>query len=613
MLLVALHELLLAQARPFGSIEGAYLHGIVTAQCALVASVVAVLAALLPARASSWVAGLALAVPPLLYADSLVLMRIDRHLPAVAALLVNGHVDENRRLLEATGIDLRALAVFIVGIAAVVAAGVWLHRKLGHLGSGRVHSTRGRLVCVAAASLLATAALEAESPHVVRAATWARFERAVPQLLEALGPTRRALASVRVALRPLPAPSEVNRLLDALVMPDEPPPGDVFFFVLESLRSDAVSRATTPAMSRLRDDGLQIDAAVSGGNVTQYGWYALFTSRPALYWPSPDDTAGAIPLRIARARGWRIEALTANDPAYMRLDETIFGASHLLADAWFDASQDPVLPAERDDRVVRELSARAARPHPPTVFVVALDATHLPYTWASSFTPPIVPYAGPRHYVHVQTAMSERAAVANRYSDAVAYDDSLVARFVDGLRAAGAYDDATIVLAGDHGEEFWEHGLVSHGSEPCGIQTHVPLVIKPSRTLRATGDWSSPKPLASGMDVWPTLLDAAGVKGELGALLFGSSLLRGPVPAAPSANQRYWYRPGRFVVDDGKRKVELELRNPDEPFDFQEMDLLGFRDSDETPTDGGLTASAYVSLLRQRFGASLDRFLVVRW
>jgi len=586
----------------------------VIAQSALIVSTVALVAALVPVRASSWVAGLGLAVPPLLYADALVLIRIDRHLPAVAALLMNAHADENRQLLEATGIDLRALALFLVGIAAGVGAGVWFDRKLGDRSSDRTRPARRRLLCLAAVSLLATGALEAESPHAVSSAAWARFARSVPQLLEAAGPTRRALASIRVALRPPLAAPETSRRMDAVVTPGDPPPGDVFFFVLESLRADAVSPATTPAMWRVGDDGLRVDAAVSGGNVTQYGWYALFASRPALYWPpSPDDTGGAIALRIARARGWRIEVLTANDLSYMRLDETIFGASRALADAWFDAGRDPVSPAERDDRVVRELSARAAQPHPPAVFVVALDATHLPYTWASSFTPPFVPYAGPRHYIHVQTEASERVAVANRYRDAVAYDDSLVARFVAGLRDRGAYDDATIVLVGDHGEEFWEHGLVSHGSEPCGIQTHVPLVIKPSRALRAESDWSSPKPLASGMDVWPTLLDAAGVRGDLGALLMGSSLLRGPTSAAPSANQRYWYRPGRFVIDDGRRKVELELRNPDDPFEMQEMDVLGFRDAEDAPTDAGLTASAYVSLLRERFGPSLDRFLVVQW
>jgi membrane-anchored protein YejM (alkaline phosphatase superfamily) len=615
-LLVGVHELLLAQARPFGRAEGAYLQVLVLAQCALVASTATVVMSLVPARASSWIAGLALAAPALLYADALVLARIDRHLPSVAALLLDAHVDDNRRLLEATGVDLRALAVFVAGLVVAVLAGAWLDRRVGRLGSGRVHATRARLLAIAAASWLATAALELGSQHAVHAATWARFGRSVPQLLGALGPTPHALASVRVALRPLPDAAEADRRIAGLTVPPTPAPGDVFFFVVESLRADALSHAGAPAMTQLADDGLRIDVAVSGGNVTQYGWYALFTSRPALYWhlePSPEDAEGAIPLRIARKRGWRVEVLTANDLSYMRLAETIFGASRALADEWFDVSGEPGLPAEHDDRVVRELSARAARPHPPTVFVIALDATHLPYTWTPAFVPPFAAYAGPRHYIHVQTEPSERAAVVNRYRDAVAYDDSLVGRFADGLRASGAYDDATIVLAGDHGEEFWEHGLVSHGSEPCGVQTRVPLFIKPSRALRATGDWSSPKPLASGMDVWPTLLDAAGVTGDLAALLVGSSLLRGLVPAAPSADQRYWYRPGRFVVDDGRRKAELEMRHPDDPFREQPMDLLGFRDADDALTDGELTPSAYVSLLRERFGPSLDRFLVVRW
>lgn len=615
-LLVAVHELLLAQARPFGRLEGAYLQALVLAQCALIASTAAVVTSLVPARASSWIVGLALTVPALLYADGLVLVRIDRHLPSVAALLMNAHVDDNRRLLEATGVDLRALAWFAVGLVAIVLGGTVLDRRLGHLGSRPVHTTRVGLFSVAAVSWLATAALEAQSPHAVRAATWARFGRAIPQLFEALGPTSHALASLRVALRPLPEPAEVDRRIAALRVPPAPAPGDIFFFVVESLRADALSPVTAPAMSRIAGDGLRIDTAVSGGNVTQYGWYALFMSRPALYWhlePSPEDASGAIPLRVARERGWRIEVLTANDLSYMRLAETIFGASRVLADAWFDASGDPGLPADRDDRVMRELSARATGPHPPTVFVVALDATHLPYTWAATFAPRFVPYAGPRHYIHVQTEPSERAAVVNRYRDAVAYDDSLVGRFADELRASGAYGDATIVLAGDHGEEFWEHGLVSHGSEPCGIQTHVPLFIKPSRGLRATGDWSSPKSLASGMDVWPTLLDAAGVTGDLGALVVGRSLLRGPAMAAPSADQRYWYRPGRFVLDDGRRKVELEMSDPDHPFGEQQMDLLGFRDADDAATDADLTASAYLTLLRERFGPALDRFLVVRW
>jgi len=86
---------------------------------------------------------------------------------------------------------------------------------------------------------------------------------------------------------------------------------------------------------------------------------------------------------------------------------------------------------------------------------VSLDATHLPYLWTDDFTPPFLPYAGEGHYMRAQVDAADRLAVVNRYRDAVAFDDSLIGRFVEGLRAAGTYDDATVVVAGDHGEEFW--------------------------------------------------------------------------------------------------------------------------------------------------------------
>jgi membrane-anchored protein YejM (alkaline phosphatase superfamily) len=448
----------------------------------------------------------------------------------------------------------------------------------------------------------------------VRSASWGRFARSVPQLLGAFGPATRAWASVRASLRPAPAEDTVNDAIGRLQLPSTPAPGDVFFFVVESLRGDAVNGETAPALAALAGEGLRFDVAVSGGDVTQYGWFTLFASMPALYWEreAPGAT-GAATLRVARKRGWRVEVLTANDLRYMRLDETLLGASHALADDVFDVGRAPGGPAARDERVMAELASRAARPHPPTVYVVSLDATHLPYTWGDTFDPPFRPFADPGHYMRLQTEPADREAVVRRYRDAVAFDDSLLATFFRGLRASGAYATATIVVAGDHGEEFWEHGMVSHGSEPCSAQTHVALLVKPADGLRAEGDWSSPKALASGADVWPTLLDAAGVRGDVATLFAGVSLLRSRRGAAMAANQRYWYRPGRFMLDDGRRKAELTLRDPDHPFREQDLDLLAFRDEDDSLTDEGLTASRYVALLRERFGSDLDRFFVVRW
>src|SRR6202034_3542223 len=96
----------------------------------------------------------------------------------------------------------------------------------------------------------------------------------------------------------------------------------------------------------------------------------------------------------------------------------------------------------------------------------------------------------------------------------------------------GAYERATIVVAGDHGEEFWEHGVASHGTEACSVQTHITLIVELARDLRPAPGATAPIALASSIDVWPTLLDATGVAGETTLLFAGRSLLRGPTGAA---------------------------------------------------------------------------------
>jgi hypothetical protein len=399
-------------------------------------------------------------------------------------------------------------------------------------------------------------------------------------------------------------------------MPAPPAPGDVFFFVVESLRPDVLEPGTAPAMASLARDALPITTAVSGGNVTQYGWFSLFVSRPPLYWNREDEEGrrgGAVSLRVARRRGWRVELLASNDLRYMHIDELVLGAGRSLAAEVFDASVTPGNSADHDALVMRELAARVSAPHPPTVFIVSLDATHLPYLWTPDFTPPFQPYADAGHYMRAQVDAADRLAVLNRYRNAVAFVDSLIGRFVALLRASGAYDDSTIVLAGDHGEEFWEHGLASHGTEACGAQTHIALILELSRTMRAAHQSSAPIPLASSIDVWPTLLDAAGVTGDTTLLFDGRSLLRGATGATLATNQRYWYRPGRFVLDDGQQKAVLELSDPEHPFHTQELDVLDVLDEGDEPTHAGSTPDEYLAVIRGAFGRDIDRFFVARW
>src|SRR5262249_15694030 len=73
------------------------------------------------------------------------------------------------------------------------------------------------------------------------------------------------------------------------------------------------------------------------------------------------------------------------------------------------------------------------------------------------------------------------------------------------LRARGLYDRTVIVVTGDHGEGFGEHGVELHGYHLYSPQTKVPLIIRvPGLAARRA---TTP---AGHIDILPTLVNLAG-------------------------------------------------------------------------------------------------------
>jgi hypothetical protein len=71
----------------------------------------------------------------------------------------------------------------------------------------------------------------------------------------------------------------------------------------------------------------------------------------------------------------------------------------------------------------------------------------------------------------------EIAAVFNSYRNAVHYGDAIAGRMIDALERRHLLDDTIVVVTGDHGEEFFEHGFFGHTSNFTLVQTHVPFVV----------------------------------------------------------------------------------------------------------------------------------------
>ncbi len=99
--------------------------------------------------------------------------------------------------------------------------------------------------------------------------------------------------------------------------------------------------------------------------------------------------------------------------------------------------------------------------------------------------------------------------VVAEYDGEISYADAQLGRLMDQLKASGAADNTLVVVIGDHGESFGEHGVwFNHGDDVYETSVHVPFTVRfPGRV---TPGAKIDQPF-EGTDLAPTLLDLVGL------------------------------------------------------------------------------------------------------
>jgi arylsulfatase A-like enzyme len=106
------------------------------------------------------------------------------------------------------------------------------------------------------------------------------------------------------------------------------------------------------------------------------------------------------------------------------------------------------------------------------------------------------------------------------YDGQLTYIDTQIGILLNNLKKEGLYDNTLIVITGDHGEGFGEHGIMEHSKPPYDILTRVPLIIKFPQSSYAGRSVNNQVRL---IDVMPTILDFLQIKTD--RKLSGFSLL----------------------------------------------------------------------------------------
>lgn len=189
------------------------------------------------------------------------------------------------------------------------------------------------------------------------------------------------------------------------------------------------------------------------------------------------------------------------------------------------------------------------------------------------------PYAPPPRYAGLFAEVGADApphlrAMAD-YDREIRYVDDELRRLIAALEESGLAGETVVVLTSDHGEEFLDHGLLSHGGHLYEESVHVPLLIRgpgfPAGLRVAT-------PVAQA-DLMPTLLALFGVTpnptgearsllglargGEAAELAERPLFSEGLVKFQPGPGGGRSFRPPVTAVRLGQRKL-LRDRDADE-------------------------------------------------
>jgi membrane-anchored protein YejM (alkaline phosphatase superfamily) len=288
------------------------------------------------------------------------------------------------------------------------------------------------------------------------------------------------------------------------VRSDGPRP-NILIVAVESLRADMLASDVMPFTFEFSHGGRRFLNHASGGNASRYGTFALVYGLHGSYFA---------PVYAERASPVLVDALT--DLGY---EMRIYGTAamtfpEMRSTAWVHVArfvQDALeeAPGEsRDAELVRRFTRWArTRPQDRPFFAFAfLDAPHFSYHVVPERAP-FTPYAPSlnRAVLSSQAASTVGPMIFNRYRNAVYDVDHSLKQMMAALSESGQLDNTLVVITGDHGEEFFEHGFWGHTANFTATEVLVPMVLRGPGV--PVGVEARP---TSHVDVAPTILELLG-------------------------------------------------------------------------------------------------------
>jgi hypothetical protein len=420
---------------------------------------------------------------------------------------------------------------------------------------------------------------------------YAEYTRALPWKLTFVQP-KILTVDFPVELKKPKTEKEMLSTLDKKDLKAEKKP-NIFIFVIESLRNDFITDEIAPALYKFKQENISFERSLSNSNATPLSWFSLFYSNFSYFWKYYKDKnwqSGATGLYILKKIGYDINVFSAPELKYYSMKDLLFGKNSNLANSFnLFPHYHPKEACDSDIEAILEMEKNIKTDK--NVYITFFDSTHFLYSWPKDFNVKFTPYIDVEN-LNIYPSRENIELFKNRYKNSINFIDSLLNSFFEKLKKQNLWDDAIIVIVGDHGEEFFEEGHLFHASHLSAVQTNIPIYLKLGKNIRKVPQ----RKIISQMDVFPSILDYIFEKNIFGDLLYGDSIFNeNTFPFVITTRFNGSRSPYEFFIHTENEKLTLKFKKKKDIFKNQHIQIMSYKDKN----DNAITISSKQKIIRK--------------
>lgn len=253
---------------------------------------------------------------------------------------------------------------------------------------------------------------------------------------------------------------------------------NIVILMAESLRADMLDPKIMPKTWAFSQKGVNFRQHYSGGSGTRMAMFSAFYGLYGNYWfKFLDERRGPVLTDLLIDNNYQIDVFSSAKFSYPEFDKTVF--AQLSQNQLHDSRElEPGIVGWKLDRQnvgnMLDFFKNCDKSRPFMTFMF-FESPHAPYHF-----PPEneirTPWLEEFNYATVDLK-KDISLIKNRYINSCNHLDSQFERILKYLEENSLLDSTIVILTGDHGEEFMEHGRWGHNSNYSDVQTLVPMVL----------------------------------------------------------------------------------------------------------------------------------------